>query len=140
MARRHRSQGADTEYVPPQEPQESTVAGPHRGRRAGRGTTVPCQPRRATTRRGTAAQSTGEHIDITLSDENSTSSSQSSGPQDGARNLEPPVTSVVGALAVQPVQAPSSWGSGSRQRAHDIHHYFRRGIRGRSQTTCTVCE
>src|ERR1700677_656987 len=124
MAPQHRSQGASTEYVPPHEPQESTAAGPHLGYRADHGTTIPRQSRCATTHCGTTAQSAGEHIDIMLSDENSTSS-QSSGPQDGAHNLEPPVTSVVIAtLAVQPTQAPSSQGGGSCQPAHDINHLF----------------
>jgi hypothetical protein len=42
----------------------------------------------------------------------------------------------------QPAPAPSSQGSHSRNVAHDINHFFRRGKKSQqgSQTVCTPCE
>jgi hypothetical protein len=81
-----------------------------------------------------------EHIDISLSNENSDASQDDDPP--AAPSLPITASSAMDASFGQPAPAPSSQGSHSRNVAHDINHFFRRGKKSQqgSQTVCTPCE
>jgi hypothetical protein len=123
----------DVDYTPPAEPRGSAPSNVRRqGSRGGRVTSQ--------------TLTTGEHIDIALSDEGSSQEDDIPPVPPAPLNAAVPTTSnTVGALVAQPapVPAPSSHGHGSRGNvAHDINHFFRRGKKSQegSSTVCKKCE
>lgn len=84
-----------------------------------------------------------EHIDISLSDENSDASQDDDLP--AAPSLPITAPSAMDTSFGQSAPAPSSQGSHSHAAgnvAHDINHFFRRGKKSQqgSQTVCKPCE
>lgn len=115
----------DTNYTAPSAPRGGTPPNaPHRSRRGDQVTNRTID--------------VGEHIDITLSDENS---SQEDDPPPAPSNVAIPAASNAANTSVaQPASAPAPAPS-SRGVAHDINYFFRRGVKNQqSSTVCKMCE
>jgi len=133
------TQNQDPDFIPAAEPENVAKRPPQPTRHRGRGATnVTCQIGSSTGNFVVEGPNLGEYIDIEVSESTDEEASHSSQGHPSLAASNPPVAHTIGAAVAPTVQG----SQGSACVAHDINHFFQRGMRGLagSKTLCTVCE